>query len=107
MDWKKKKKNIDNDKQELPQYIILKEGTKKDCPIVLESKYAEEVLDFILPLLETDIDYDPNCSYPPIFKQKEWFEVDLRRSGYFGVDDGFSSKKYILSYRENKNYENK
>lgn len=99
--------NKKSDYEELPQYIILKDGTKKDCPIVLESKYVEEVLDFILPLLEKDIDYDPNCSYPPIFKQKEWFEKDLKRSGYFGIDDGFSSQKYILSYRENKDYNDK
>lgn len=99
--------NKKSEYEELPQYIILKDGTKKDCPIVLESKYVEEILDFILPLIETDIDYDPNCSYPPIFKQKEWFELDLKKSGYFGIDDGFSSEKYILSYRENKDYNGK
>ena len=94
--------NKNNDYQELPQYIILKDGTKKDCPIVLESKYAEEVLDFIIPLIGKGINFDPAANYPSIDKQKQWFEENLRKYGYFGIDDGFCSHIYILSYRENK-----
>ena len=95
------------DYEELPQYIILKDGTKKDCPIVLESKYAEEVLDFIIPLIGKGINFDPAANYPSIDKQKQWFEENLRKYGYFGVDDGFCSPIYILSYRENKGFKKK
>ena len=97
--------NKKNNYQELPQYIILKDGTKKDCPIVLDSKYAEEVLDFIIPLIGKGINFDPAANYPSIDKQKEWFEENLRKYGYFGIDDGFCSPVYILSYRENKYFE--
>ena len=99
--------NKNDDYQELPQYIILKDGTKKDCPIVLESKYAEEVLDFIIPLIGKGINFDPAANYPSLDKQKELFEKNLRKYGYFGVDDGFCSPMYTLSYRENKDYEDK
>lgn len=101
----------ENDKkleyEELPQYIILRDENEKDCPIILESKYAEEVLDFIIPLIGKGINFDPAANYPSIDKQKQWFEEDLRKYGYFGVNDGFSSQKYILSYRENKNFKEK
>ena len=105
----KKKENQDckKDYQELPQYIILKDGIKEDCPIVLESKYAEEVLDFIIPLIGKGINFDPAANYPSLGKQKELFEENLRKYGYFGIDDGFCSSMYILSYKENKDYENK
>lgn len=108
--------NVDDKKnyQELPQYIILKDGTKKDCPIVFESKYAEEVLDFIIPLIGKGINFDPAANYlsiaanyPSIDIQKQWFEKNLRKYGYFGIDDVFSSKKYILSYKENKDFKEK
>ena len=99
--------NKNNDYQELPQYIILKDGTKKDCPTVLESKYAEEVLDFIIPLIGKGINFDPAANYPSLDKQKEWFEENLRKYGYFGIDDGFYSPIYILNYKGNKDYEDK
>lgn len=99
--------NKNNNYQELAQYIILKDGTKKGCPIVLESKYAEEVLDFIIPIIGKGINFDPAANYPSTDKQKQWFEENLRKYSYFGIDDGFYSPIYTLSYRENKDYENK
>ena len=104
---KKENQNCKKDYQELPQYIILKDRTKKDCPVVLESKYAEEALNFIIPLIGKGINFDPAANYPSIDKQKQWFEENLRKYGYFGIDDGFYSPVYILSYRENKDYEDK
>ena len=104
---RKENQKCKKDYQELPQYIILKDGTKKDCPTVLESKYAEEVLNFIIPLMGKGINFDPAANYPSLDKQKEWFEENLRKYGYFGVDDGFCSPVYILSYKENKNHEDK
>ena len=96
--------NKNNDYQELPEYIILRDGNEKDCPIVVESKYAEEILDFIIPLIGKGINFDPAANYPSIDKQKQWFEENLRKYGYFGVDDGFYSPMYTLSYRENKDF---